>query len=86
MFVFGEKNMKVYVGVESYTDADGHTSPRVVQWVNGQRFEIQRVTDERMAVCVDAGGRGVRFTCLINGKLRYLYFEGPRWFVDAAKK
>ena len=48
--------------------------------------EIQKILEERQAVCVGAGGRGLRYTCLINGKRRFLFFEGPRWFVDAAKK
>ena len=77
--------MKVYVGVESYTDEIGHIRPHVVHWLNGQRFEIQKVTEERRGVCSAFGGRGTRFACLINGKIRYLYFEGPRWFVDAVK-
>ena len=77
--------MKVYVGVESYTDEDGHVSPHIVQWLDGRRFEIQKVLDERRAVCIGAGGRGIRYTCLINGRKRFLFFEGSRWFVDAAK-
>ena len=77
--------MKIYVGVESYTDEIGHTSPHIVYWQDGRRFEIQKSLDERHAVCVGAGGCGMRYTCLINGKKRFLFFEGPRWFVDAAK-
>ncbi len=81
-----EEIMKIYVGVESITDEDGHIRPRIVIWHDGRRFEIQKILEERQAVCVGAGGRGLRYTCLINGKRRFLFFEGPRWFVDAAKK
>lgn len=77
--------MKVYVGVESYTDEDGHTRPHFVHWRDGRRFEIQKVLDERRAVSINAGGRGIRYTCLIEGRKRFLFFEGPRWFVEAAK-
>ena len=77
--------MKIYVGVESYTDEEGHTRPRFVCWKDGRRFEIQKVLDERFAVSIGAGGRGLRYTCLINGQKRFLFFEGPRWFVEAAK-
>ncbi len=80
-----EIGMKVYVGVESYTDEGGHVSPHIVHWLDGRRFEIQKVLDERHAVCIGAGGRGIRYTCLINGRKRFLFFEGSRWFVDAAK-
>ena len=78
--------MKVYVGVESYTDEIGHTSPRFVFWQDGRRFEIEKILDERQAVSVGVGGRAKRYTCLINGRRRFLFFEGTRWFVDAVKK
>ena len=78
--------MKVYVAVESYTDELGHTRPCIVVWHDGRRFEIQKILEERQAVSVGAGGRGLRYTCLIDGKRRFLFFEGPRWFVDAVKK
>lgn len=74
--------MKIYVGVESYTDEGGHTRPRFVHWRDGRRFEIQKVLDERQAVSIGAGGRGLRYTCLIEGQRRFLFFENPRWFVD----
>ena len=77
--------MKVYVGVESYTDEIGHTCPHFVYWQDGRRFEIQKILEERRSVCIGAGGRGTRYTCLINGEKRFLFFEGPRWFVNAVK-
>lgn len=77
--------MKVYVGVETYTDEVGHTLPRVVHWKDGRRFEIQKVLDERRAASLRAGGNGVRYTCLINGHTAFLFFENPCWFVDAVK-
>lgn len=77
--------MKVYVGVETYTDEEGHVRPQTVHWTDGRRFEIQKVLDERRAACIQAGGKGLRYTCLINGRTAFLFFEGPRWFVNAAK-
>lgn len=77
--------MKVYVGVDSYTDESGHVSPKTVHWKDGMQYEIQKVLDERRAASLKAGGNGVRFTCLINGQITFLFFEGPCWFVDAVK-
>ncbi len=77
--------MKMYVGVESYTDESGHTRPRFVYWCDGRRFEVQKILDERRAVSIGAGGRGIRYTCLIEGRKRFLFFENPRWFVDTVK-
>ena len=70
--------MKVYVGVETYTDESGHVLPRMIYWTDGRRFEIQKILDERR-------GNGIRYTCLINGHTTFLFFEDPRWFVDAVK-
>jgi len=39
--------MKIYVGVESITDEDGHIRPRIVIWHDGRRFEIQKILEER---------------------------------------
>ena len=77
--------MKVYVGVDTNTYENGHMLPRVVHWADGRRFEIQKVLDERRAASLKAGGNGIRYTCLINGKTAFLFFEDPRWFVDAVK-
>ena len=30
-------------------------------------------------------GNGFSYDCLINGKTAFLFFEDPRWFVDAVK-
>lgn len=77
--------MKVYVGVDVAVDAYGKLHPRCVHWEDGRRFEIQSVLDERRAASLKAGGSGVRYTCLINGRTTFLFFEDPRWFVDSVK-
>ena len=77
--------MKVYVGVETYTDESGHVLPRMIYWTDGRRFEIQKILDERRAASLKAGGNGIHYTCLINGHTTFLFFEDPRWFVDAVK-
>ena len=78
--------MKVYVGVESYTDEIGRIRPKIVCWEDGRRFEIQQVLEERRAPGSCFGAPGMRFSCLINGVRRDLFFEGQRWFVLAVKK
>jgi hypothetical protein len=30
-----------------------------------------------------AGGAGIRYTCRIRGKEKYIWLEEDRWFVDA---
>ena len=39
-------------------------------------------TDIRYAASLKAGGAGIRYTCMILGKERFLFLEENRWFVD----
>jgi hypothetical protein len=34
-------------------------------------------------VSLKAGGAGMRFTCIIKNKTVYLFYEEPRWFMEA---
>ena len=54
-----------------------------VLWEDGRRFEISSVSDVRRAASLKAGGSGIRYTCRIGRKDTYLYYEDPKWFVDA---
>ena len=48
-------------------------------------YEINRIIDVRRAACLRAGGRGIRFTCIIDGNEKHLYYEdGKKWFVESA--
>lgn len=85
---------KLYVGVIVDFRDDGVMLPREIVWEDGRRFKIDRVSDLRQAASMKAGGQGDRYTILIGGKQRYLFFErspdlrGPRlgrWFVERAK-
>lgn len=75
-------NYKIYVSVEIRTDVDGSIIPLAVIWENGRRFEIDKILDIRYAASQKAGGIGTRYTCLIRGRQRFLYFEDPQWFVE----
>ena len=75
--------VKHYVEVVSSTDTEGHMVPLVVVWDDGRRFEIDRVLDRRQAWSPRTGGKGMRYTICVEGRATFLYFEGPRWFVEA---
>ena len=48
----------------------------------GQVYKIDKIKD----ICrraADVGGVGDRYTCMIQGKERELWFEDGRWFVAA---
>lgn len=76
---------KKYVEVAAVFSEDGKIKPISIHWEDGQRFEIDRVTDIRRAASLRAGGAGMRYTCMIRGHRAYLYYENDgRWFVDAS--
>ena len=42
-----------------------------------------RILDIRRAASLKAGGTGIRYTCRIRGREKYLWLEETRWFIEA---
>lgn len=76
---------KVFVEVIAKFDTEGKITPLSLFWEDGTRYEIDRVLDMRRAASLKAGGMGIRYTIRIGGRDSYLFFERPRWFVEAKK-
>lgn len=76
---------KAFVDVIVLFDKEGAMTPLTVIWEDGRKFEIDRVLDIRRAASLKAGGQGIRYLCRINGRNTYLFYEEPRWFVEAAE-
>lgn len=74
---------KLYVEVVAKTSEDGRVTPLAIIWDDGRRFDIDRVLDARQAHSLKTGGCGMRYTVRVGGQSTYLYYEGPRWFVEA---
>ena len=51
---------KVFVDVLARHDAQGQTTPLLVVWEDGRKFEIDRVLDIRPAASRKVGGAGIR--------------------------
>lgn len=74
---------KVYVEVMAEFTKDGELIPKSFIWTDGIRYEIERVTDKRCAASLKAGGAGMRYTCIIEGQQRYLFYEDNNmWFME----
>ena len=76
---------KVYVEVTARFDVDGNITPLSVTWEDGTVYEIDKVLDQRRAASLKAGGIGMRNTCRILGQESFLFYEEPRWFVEAKR-
>lgn len=82
--------MKTYVEVEVRCTLDGQLVPLAIIWEDGRRFEVDKVIDARRKASLKAGGAGVRFECVVRGKIVFLFMEdiefnrlpGARWFVE----
>lgn len=77
------KYRKVYVSVEAVFDTDGNIIPVKVKWEDGRAFKIDKVLHCQRAASLKAGGQGMRYTCKINGRERYLFYDESKWFVEA---
>jgi hypothetical protein len=74
---------KVYVDVTALFSKEGQLIPINLIWENGHVYEIQSIKDIRRAASLKAGGVGTRYTCLIDGKQSYLFYEDNNmWFVE----
>ncbi len=82
---------KVYVDVDATFDKIGRMLPRSLVWEDGQRYEIERVTSIRPAAAVRAGSGGDRYTIIVEGREKCLFFERSadlagnqlgKWFVE----
>ncbi len=86
-----ESISKVYVGVEVDFSPDSIMYPRALVWEDGIKYNIDRVVDIRPAASLKAGRQGDRYTVVIKGQRRYIFFEkstealgrkAGRWFVE----
>ena len=52
-------------------------------WEDGVEYEISKVKDIRRAASLKAGGAGMRYTCVVDGKEVYLFYEDNNmWFME----
>lgn len=74
---------KVFVKVVAETNAEGEVRPLSITWEDGRVFPVDRVSEVRRAASMKAGGTGIRYTCVIRSRTVFLYYEEPRWFLEA---
>ena len=74
---------KIYVDVTAKFSKEGQLIPVNFVWQDGQTYEIQKITNVCRAASLKAGGVGTRYTCMIDGRQSYLFYEdNNRWFVE----
>lgn len=75
---------KVCVEILGRFSAEGGLRPVELVWADGKRYSIERVRFVERAPARVGAVLPVRYTCLLNGREKYLYFEPEkmRWFVE----
>ena len=77
------ESCKIYVTVTAEFTKDGRLVRKSFVWKDGHVYQIQRVTDIRRAASLRAGGVGMRYTCIVDGKESHLFYEDNNmWFVE----
>lgn len=81
---FGMQYQKVCVEVVARFPSEGGLRPVELIWIDGAKYPIDRVRFAERAPARVSAVMPVRYTCLIAGREKYLYFEPEemRWFVE----
>ena len=76
--------VKIYVRTVCEFFVDGGIKPLYIEWTDGKVFTIDRVKLVERKPCKSGGVLPRRYTVVIGGKQRYLYYEREkeRWFVE----
>ncbi len=83
--------IREYVDVNVDFDKDGYMLPKMLIWEDGHRYKIDKIKAIQPAPALKAGGQGDRYTIMIEGHERYLFFEHNadygdekigKWFVE----
>ena len=81
-----QKCRKVYVPVNLDVDAEGNIRPRLIRWIDGRVYEIDRLKHKCRAASTKVGGCGIRYTVMIGEHESFLYNEDEKWFVEAKEQ
>lgn len=73
---------KAFATVLAEHRPDGMIIPRRFKLEDGKARTIDRVVDVTPAPALKAGGQGIRYTCMIEGKQYYLFHDRKWWFFE----
>ena len=70
-----ERRERKYVPVIVRFDVEGKMRPVLIEFDDNRKYTVDKILDVRRAACQSAGGVGDRYTCVIQGRESYLWFE-----------
>ena len=76
---------KIPVAVRADHKLDGSVRAIRFRAEEGESVPIDRVIDVRPAAVLKAGGQGIRYTCMVEGKQLYLFDCDGMWFLEEVR-
>lgn len=76
------ENMKVYVEVTAKFDTDGSMMLVSFIWEDGTVYQIDRIKAKERCASRKAGGTGIMYTVMVDGKECHLFYEFDKWFME----
>ena len=75
---------KICVEVLARFSPQGGIKPLELTWTDGRRYQVERICSVQCAPARVSAVLPVRYTCVIGGREKFLYFEPERlrWFVE----
>ena len=83
MSTLRKNDAKIFVKVRADHLLDGSVRPLMLRAEDGPAMRIDRLLDVREAPSLKAGGQGVRYTCQVENRQLYLFYDEPYWFIEA---
>ena len=77
--------VKEYLTVKIRVNPDGSIRPLSFIWIDGNPYKIDRLLHMTPAASTKVGGRGMRYTVVVEGKESYLFEEDGKWFMEVPK-
>lgn len=79
---------KVLIVVTARFQSEGGLKPLSFVWEDGRQFSVDRVKFIERAPSHVGAVLPVRFTCVIEGREKYLFFEPDkmRWFIEVVRE
>jgi len=75
--------MPEYIDVIVLFSSTGEVRPLFIA-KDAHRFSIDKVLDICPAASLKAGGRGMRYTCRIHGRIVKLFWDKNGWFYESS--
>lgn len=73
---------KRYIEVIAQHKKSGEIIPIYICWDNGKKYKIDKIFDKQRRAS-EVGGCGMRYSCMIQGEQRYIFYEKDKWFIES---